>query len=76
MCARYTVSSSERSGSCLAPVGSNPILSWLVPKVLPLLLHSPLLPRIQRRLFFWAPLPPLDPAFRFQDEGAAQAAPP
>ncbi|HEY7491287.1 MAG TPA: FAD-dependent monooxygenase [Candidatus Tectomicrobia bacterium] len=59
----------------LSPVGGNPILSWLVPKVLPLLLHSPLLPRIQRRLFFGAPLPPLDPAFRFEDEGAAEAAP-
>ena len=44
----------------------NPIAKWLVPKVLPLLLHSPLMPRIQRRIFFGAPLPPLDPAFSFR----------
>jgi 2-polyprenyl-6-methoxyphenol hydroxylase-like FAD-dependent oxidoreductase len=50
----------------LAPGSSNPIMSWLLPKVLPLLLHSPLLPRVQRRLFFGAPLPPLDPAFSFR----------
>jgi 2-polyprenyl-6-methoxyphenol hydroxylase-like FAD-dependent oxidoreductase len=50
----------------LSQAGSNPVLSWLLPKVLPLLLHSPLLPRVQRRLFFGAPLPPLDPAFSFR----------
>lgn len=33
--------------------------------LLPLLLKTPLLPRIQRRVFFGTPLPPLDPAFRF-----------
>jgi 2-polyprenyl-6-methoxyphenol hydroxylase-like FAD-dependent oxidoreductase len=51
----------------LAQSGGNAVLNWLFPKVLPLLLHSPLLPRVQRRLFFGAPLPPLDPAFRFQE---------
>jgi 2-polyprenyl-6-methoxyphenol hydroxylase-like FAD-dependent oxidoreductase len=50
----------------LAQGNSNPLMSWLLPKVLPLLLHSPLLPRVQRRLFFGAPLPPLDPAFSFR----------
>jgi 2-polyprenyl-6-methoxyphenol hydroxylase-like FAD-dependent oxidoreductase len=45
----------------------NPIVKWLVPKVLPLLLRSPLLPRVQRRIFFGAPLPPLDPAFSFKE---------
>jgi 2-polyprenyl-6-methoxyphenol hydroxylase-like FAD-dependent oxidoreductase len=50
----------------LSQAGGNPILSWLLPRVLPLLLHSPLLPRVQRRLFFGAPLPPLDPAFSFR----------
>jgi 2-polyprenyl-6-methoxyphenol hydroxylase-like FAD-dependent oxidoreductase len=50
----------------LSQAGGNPILSWLLPKVLPLVLHSPLLPRVQRRLFFGAPLPPLDPAFSFR----------
>jgi hypothetical protein len=29
-------------------------------------LNSPLLPRMQRRMFFGAPLPPLDPAFSFR----------
>ena len=51
----------------LSQSSEHPVLSWLLPKVLPLLLHSPLLPRVQRRLFFGAPLPPLDPAFRFED---------
>lgn len=50
----------------LSQAGGNPVLSWLLPKVLPLLLHSPLLPRVQRRLFFGAPLPPLYPAFSFR----------
>jgi 2-polyprenyl-6-methoxyphenol hydroxylase-like FAD-dependent oxidoreductase len=42
------------------------LVKWLVPKLLPLVLHSPLLPRVQRRMFFGAPLPPLDPAFSFR----------
>jgi 2-polyprenyl-6-methoxyphenol hydroxylase-like FAD-dependent oxidoreductase len=50
----------------LSQSSGNPVLSWLLPKVLPLLLHSPLLPRVQRRLFFGAPLPPIDPAFSFR----------
>jgi 2-polyprenyl-6-methoxyphenol hydroxylase-like FAD-dependent oxidoreductase len=45
----------------------NPLVKWLVPKVLPLVLHSPLLPLVQRRIFFGAPLPPLDPAFSFRE---------
>ncbi len=45
----------------------NPIVKWLVPKVLPVFLRSPLLPRAQRRIFFGAPLPPLDPAFSFRE---------
>jgi 2-polyprenyl-6-methoxyphenol hydroxylase-like FAD-dependent oxidoreductase len=44
----------------------SPLLKWLVPRVLPLMLHSPIMPKIQRRLFFGAPLPPLDPAFSFR----------
>lgn len=52
----------------LAQAGGNPVLSWLIPKVLPLLLHSPLLPRVQRWLSFGAPLPTLDPAFSFRSE--------
>ena len=53
---------------------TNPVAKWLIPKLVPLLLHSPLMPRIQRRLFFGAPLPPLDPAFSFRDTPVAVAA--
>jgi 2-polyprenyl-6-methoxyphenol hydroxylase-like FAD-dependent oxidoreductase len=49
----------------LSQSSGNPLVRWVVPRLLPLLLRSPLLPRVQRRLFFGAPLPPLDPAFRF-----------
>jgi 2-polyprenyl-6-methoxyphenol hydroxylase-like FAD-dependent oxidoreductase len=45
----------------------NPLVKWLLPRVLPLFLRSPLLPRVQRRIFFGAPLPPLDPAFSFRE---------
>ena len=45
----------------------NPFVRWLIAKGLPLLLRSPVLPRMQRRLFFGAPLPPLDPAFSFRN---------
>jgi len=48
----------------------NPLVRWLVPRLLPLVLRSPLLPRVQRRLFFGAPLPPLDPAFSFREPPA------
>jgi 2-polyprenyl-6-methoxyphenol hydroxylase-like FAD-dependent oxidoreductase len=43
--------------------GQSPLLKWLVPRVLPLVLHSPIMPKVQRRIFFGAPLPALDPAF-------------
>ena len=59
----------------LAQGGAHPVVSWLLPKVLPLLLHSPLLPLVQRRVFFGAPLPPLDPAFRFQEERGRAGSP-
>ena len=52
----------------------NPIVKWLVPRVLPLFLRSPLLPRILRRIFFGAPLPPLDPAFSFREPAASSGA--
>jgi 2-polyprenyl-6-methoxyphenol hydroxylase-like FAD-dependent oxidoreductase len=48
----------------------NPIVRWLVSRLLPLVLRSPLLPRVQRRVFFGAPLPPLDPAFTFREPAA------
>jgi len=53
---------------------SRPFVKWLVPKILPLALHSPLMPRIQRRVFFGVPLPPLDPAFSFREPDAATGA--
>ena len=49
----------------------NPIVKWLMPKVLPLLVRSPLLPMLQRRIFFGAPLPPLDRAFSFREPAGA-----
>ena len=52
----------------------NAFVKWLIPRALPWLLRSPLLPRIQRRLFFGVPLPPLDPAFRFAERATAFAA--
>jgi hypothetical protein len=50
--------------------GSNRLVRWLVPKVLPVVLRSPFMPRLQRRLFFGAPLCPLDPAFSFREPSA------
>jgi 2-polyprenyl-6-methoxyphenol hydroxylase-like FAD-dependent oxidoreductase len=50
----------------LAQSSRHPLLGWLLPALLPLALRSPLLPRMQRRLFLGAPLPPLDPAFGFR----------
>lgn len=54
----------------LSQTSRNPVVKWLGPRILPLLLRSPLLPRVQRRLFFGAPLPPLDPAFTFREPSA------
>lgn len=48
---------------------TNAFVRWMVPKLLPLLLQPPHVPRIQRRLFFGAPLPPLDPAFSLREPG-------
>jgi 2-polyprenyl-6-methoxyphenol hydroxylase-like FAD-dependent oxidoreductase len=45
---------------------SGPLGRRLLPWALRLLFRSPLLPRIQRRLLFGVPLPPLDPAFSFR----------
>jgi 2-polyprenyl-6-methoxyphenol hydroxylase-like FAD-dependent oxidoreductase len=50
----------------LAQARGSRIVRALLPWVLPIALRSPLVPRIQRRLFFGAPLPPLDPAFSFR----------
>jgi hypothetical protein len=50
----------------LSQSSANPFAKWVVPALLPLLLRSPRLPRVQRRLCFGAPLPPLHPAFSFR----------
>jgi 2-polyprenyl-6-methoxyphenol hydroxylase-like FAD-dependent oxidoreductase len=55
----------------LSQGSSNPLVKWFFPTMLPLLLQSPLMPRIQRRIFFGAPLPPLDPAFSFREPVAS-----
>ncbi len=54
-------------GVLLRQGSRNPLVKRLVQTVIPLFLRSPLLPRVQRRLFFGAPLPPLDPAFSFRE---------
>jgi len=41
------------------------IAQRLLPVLLPWVLKSPVMPRLQRRIFFGVPLPPLDPAFSF-----------
>jgi 2-polyprenyl-6-methoxyphenol hydroxylase-like FAD-dependent oxidoreductase len=57
----------RRAGRALLGSGSgNPLLRWLVQRALPLAVRSGLFPRLQRRLFFGVPLPPLDPAFSFR----------
>ena len=65
-CGRSTGSSSGAPVAAARSGQRNPLDRWLVPRVLPLVVRSPLLPRFQRRLFFGAPLPPLDPAFSFR----------
>jgi len=53
-------------GRALLGSGSrNRVRRWLVQHALPLAARTGVLPRLQRRLFFGAPLPPLDPAFSF-----------
>jgi 2-polyprenyl-6-methoxyphenol hydroxylase-like FAD-dependent oxidoreductase len=62
----------RQAGRTLLGAGSgNPVVRWLTRTALPLAVRSRLLPRIQRRLFFGAPLPPLDPAFSFRAAPAA-----
>ena len=51
----------------------NPAAWWAVSHLLPLLLRSPLAPRLQRRIFAGAPLPPLEPAFSFREAGESAA---
>jgi 2-polyprenyl-6-methoxyphenol hydroxylase-like FAD-dependent oxidoreductase len=53
-------------GVLLGQGSRNAIVKWLAQAAIPLILKSPVMPMIQRRLFFGAPLPPLDPAFSFR----------
>ena len=50
----------------LGTASRNPAIRWILPKALPLAARLGLMPRLQRRLFFGVPLPPLDPAFGFR----------
>ena len=58
----------------LARPSGNPFVRWLRPRLMRLALGSPLLPIVQRRIFFGAPLPPIDPAFSFRGPGQARLA--
>src|SRR5215468_6666141 len=60
-------------GVLLGQGNRNPITKWLVQTAIPLLLSSPLVPAVQRRIFFGAPLPPIDPAFSFREPAEAPA---
>jgi len=42
------------------------VLEGRVQKALPIMVRSGLFPRLPRRWFFGAPLPPLDPGFSFR----------
>jgi len=53
-------------GVLLGQGSRNPIAKWLAQAAITVIVKSPLMPMIQRRLFFGAPLPPLDPAFSFR----------
>lgn len=58
----------QAAGRALMGIGSSRLLiRWLLPHALPLAARMGLIPRLQRRIFFGAPLPPLDPAFGFRD---------
>ncbi len=45
---------------------ANPWLAWALPKLLPFLLESPILPLLQRWLLFETSMPPIDPEFSFR----------
>jgi 2-polyprenyl-6-methoxyphenol hydroxylase-like FAD-dependent oxidoreductase len=57
------------AGRALLGSGSRSrVRRWLVQQALPLAVRVGIFPRLQRRLFFGAPLPPLDPAFSFRGD--------
>ena len=59
----------QRQGQRLLvrPSGNSGILRRLTPIALRILLSSPVVPLMQRRIFFGAPLPPIDPGFAFRE---------
>ena len=60
-------------GILLGQGSRNPVTRWLVRTALPLLLKSPFVPAVQRRILFGAPLPPIDPAFSFRERTGVAA---
>jgi len=60
-------------GVLLGQAIRSPLVERAVQKAIPLILRSPLMTRVQRRLFFGAPLPPLDAAFSFRESAAVAA---
>jgi hypothetical protein len=63
-----------RAQQLLVSQESGPVARRVLPAALRILLHSPLMPRIQRRVFFGAPLPLLDPAFSFRTSDGPKVA--
>ena len=64
----------RNAGSALLGTGShNPVVRWIVPRLMQLAIRVGLFPILQRRLFFGVPLPPLDPAFSFRDDRLGQS---
>jgi len=60
-------------GMLLGQGRRSPLVKRVVQTAIPLILRSPLMPWFQRRLFVGSPLPPLDPAFSFQEPAGAAA---
>jgi 2-polyprenyl-6-methoxyphenol hydroxylase-like FAD-dependent oxidoreductase len=57
----------------VSDLSTQPVVKWFMRYGLPVMLHTPIMSRLQRRMFFSVPIPPLDPAFRFENEPAAEA---
>ena len=51
----------------LAPGGGTALTRRLRAILVPIIVRTPLLTLLQRRIFFTVPLPPLDPAFSFRE---------
>jgi 2-polyprenyl-6-methoxyphenol hydroxylase-like FAD-dependent oxidoreductase len=51
---------------------SNPLVAWLLPRLLPFLLLSPVLPMLQRWLLFETSMPAIDGDFSFREEPSSR----